>query len=82
MTGASARVLGLRDRGFLREGYRADLTVFDPATITDRATFEEPHQYPVGLVATIVNGVTVVREGRHTGALPGRVLRRRPGGVA
>src|SRR6185295_18248995 len=45
MTGASARVLGLRDRGFLREGYRADLTVFDPATITDRATFEEPHQY-------------------------------------
>jgi N-acyl-D-amino-acid deacylase len=82
MTGASARALGLRDRGLLREGYRADLTVFDPATIVDCATFEEPHRYPAGLVATIVNGVTVVRYGRHTGALPGRVLRRRAGGVA
>jgi len=76
MTGASARALGLRDRGLLREGYRADL---DPATIVDCATFEEPHRYPAGLVATIVNGVTVVRYGRHTGALPGRVLRRRAG---
>ena len=82
MTGASARALGLRDRGLLREGYRADVTVFDPATFVDLATFEEPHRYPAGLVATIVNGVTVVRDGRHTGARPGRVLRRRPGGVA
>ena len=56
--------------------------MFDPATIVDRATFEDPHQYPPGIAATIVNGVVVVEGGRHTGARPGRVLRRGPGGVA
>jgi len=82
MTGGPARVLGLRDRGLLREGYRADVTVFDPATIIDRATFEAPHQYPAGIATTIVNGVVVVEDGRHTGARPGRVLRRGAVGVA
>ncbi len=75
MTGRPpAAALGLADRGLLREGYRADVTVFDPATIIDRATFEEPHQYPVGIATTIVNGVVVVDGGGHTGARPGRVL--------
>jgi N-acyl-D-amino-acid deacylase len=82
MTGGLAAALGLADRGLLREGYRADVTVFDPATIIDRATFEEPHQYPAGISTTIVNGVVVVEDGRHTGARPGRVLRRGPSGVA
>jgi N-acyl-D-amino-acid deacylase len=82
MTGGPARVLGLIDRGFLREGYRADITVFDPTTIIDRATYEEPHRYPAGISTTIVNGVVVVDGGRHTGARPGRVLRRGPAGVA
>jgi len=82
MTGGPAAALGLADRGLLREGYRADVTVFDPATIIDRATFEEPHQYPVGISTTIVNGVVVVDGGGHTGARPGRVLRRGPAGIA
>jgi len=82
MTGGPAAALGLADRGLLREGYRADVTVFDPATIIDRATFEEPHQYPAGISTTIVNGVVVVEDGRHTGARPGRVLRRGRSGVA
>ena len=82
MTGGPARVLGLADRGLLREGYRADVTVFDPTTILDRATYESPHQYPVGISTVIVNGVVVVDAGAHTGARPGTVLRRGRGGVA
>ena len=82
MTGAPAKVLGLVDRGLLREGYRADVTVFDPATIIDRATYEDPHRYPAGIGTVIVNGTVVVDAGEHTGTRPGRVLRRGPGGVA
>jgi N-acyl-D-aspartate/D-glutamate deacylase len=82
MTGGPAAALALADRGLLREGYRADVTVFDPATIIDRATFEDPHRYPLGIVATIVNGVVVVDGEAHTGARPGRVLRRGPAGIA
>jgi N-acyl-D-aspartate/D-glutamate deacylase len=82
MTGAPARILGLVDRGFLREGYRADITTFDPATIIDRATYDDPHRYPRGIGTVVVNGVVVVDTGEHTGALPGRVLRRGPAGVA
>ncbi len=82
MTGATAKVLGLVDRGLLREGYRADITVFDPATIIDRATYDDPHRYPAGIPTVIVNGTVVVESGEHTGALPGRVLRRGPAGVA
>jgi N-acyl-D-amino-acid deacylase len=77
MTGATARALKLRDRGLLREGYRADVTIFDPADFRDRATYADPHQYPSGDRTTvIVNGVTVVEDAAHTGALPGEVLRR------
>jgi N-acyl-D-aspartate/D-glutamate deacylase len=67
----------LRDRGLLREGYRADVTIFDPADFTDRATYADPHQYPTGARTTVlVNGVVVVETARHTGATPGMVLRR------
>ena len=76
MTGFPAERLGLRDRGFVRDGMAADLVVFDPATVMDRATFEEPHQYPVGISHVLVNGEPIVKDGAHTGARPGRVLRR------
>jgi N-acyl-D-amino-acid deacylase len=77
MTGATARALRLRDRGLLKEGYRADITIFDPADFKDRATYADPHQYPTGTRTTvIVNGVVVVENARHTGATPGAVLRR------
>jgi N-acyl-D-aspartate/D-glutamate deacylase len=77
MTGATARALKLRDRGLLRENYRADVTVFDPANFRDRATYADPHQYPSGTRTTvIVNGTLVVEDATHTGALPGKVLRR------
>jgi N-acyl-D-amino-acid deacylase len=66
--------LGLDRRGFLKEGMFADVVVFDPATISDRATFEEPHQYAVGVKRVFVNGVQVVKDGEHTGAKPGRAL--------
>jgi N-acyl-D-amino-acid deacylase len=77
MTGATARALKLRDRGLLEEGLRADIAIFDPADFRDRATYREPHQYPSGARTTvIVNGVPVVENAVHTGALPGMVLRR------
>ncbi len=74
MSSAVATRLSLHDRGVLREGLLADIVVFDPATIIDRATFEEPHQLSVGMTYVLVNGVTVVRDGEHTGAKPGRVV--------
>jgi N-acyl-D-aspartate/D-glutamate deacylase len=77
MTGSTARALKLRDRGLLREGYRADVTIFDPEDFKDRATYADPHQYPTGARTTvIVNGTIVVENAAHTGALPGKVLRR------
>jgi len=75
MTSAVANRLSIRDRGLLREGYRADIVVFDPATIADRATFEQPHQNSVGIRSVFVNGVLVVDKGQHTGAKPGRAVR-------
>ena len=75
MTSLPAGNLGIRDRGALRVGHYADLAIFDPATIGDRATFERPHQYSVGMRHVFVNGVQVLRDGEHTGATPGRVVR-------
>ena len=66
--------LGLDHRGFIQEGMFADVVVFDPATIADRATFAQPHQYSVGMKQIFVNGVQVLKDGEHTGAKPGRAL--------
>lgn len=76
MTGFSADKFGLTDRGYVREGYFADLVLFDAATVIDRGTFEDPNQYPDGIACVLVNGEEVARSGRSTGALPGRALRR------
>ncbi len=76
MTSAPARRLGLWDRGLIRPGFKADIVIFNPETVIDKATFMEPHQYPEGIEYVIVNGTVVIDEGEHTGALPGRVLRR------
>jgi len=77
MTGATARALKLADRGLLREGFCADVAIFDPSDFRDRATYANPHQYPTGArTSVIVNGTLVVENATHTGALPGKVLRR------
>jgi N-acyl-D-amino-acid deacylase len=70
-----AENLKLDRRGRLEEGWYADVVVFDPATVQDHATFEEPHQYSTGMIHVLVNGVPVLRDGEHTGATPGRVVR-------
>ena len=75
MTGLPASNVGLQNRGLIREGYFADLTIFDPRTVIDRATFAEPNQYPVGINFVIVNGQLEVDDGRRTPVLAGRVLR-------
>jgi N-acyl-D-aspartate/D-glutamate deacylase len=81
MTGATARALRFRDRGLLQPGFCADVAIFDPADFKDRATYADPHQYPSGPRTTvIVNGIVVVEDAVHTGALPGKVLRRRTDG--
>lgn len=75
MTSLPAQRLGFPDRGLLRPGMAADVVCFDPATVQDTATFEEPKRLPVGIPYVAVNGVLVVDDGRHTGNLPGRALR-------
>jgi len=75
VTGAPARRLGLEGRGAVAVGAFADLVAFDPAVVADRATFEDPHQYPVGIPLVVVNGVVTLRDGEHTGALGGRGVR-------
>ena len=75
ITSLPAANLRLVDRGALRPGHFADIAVFDPATIADRATFAEPHQYALGMRHVFVNGTQVLRDGEHTGATPGRVVR-------
>jgi N-acyl-D-amino-acid deacylase len=74
LSGLPATNLGLDHRGFLKEGMFADVVVFDPGTVGDRATFAQPHQYAVGMKHVFVNGAQVLKEGDHTGAKPGRAL--------
>jgi len=75
MTSLPAANTGIRDRGQLTEGYYADVVIFDPRTIADHATFEDPLQYATGMQHVFVNGEQVLRDGEHTGAMPGRVVR-------
>jgi len=76
MTSLPARRMGLQDRGQIREGMWADLVVFDPATVRDGATFEQPRLLPVGIHYVFVNGELVARDNELTGRLPGAVLRK------
>ena len=75
LTSLPAANLALRDRGTLAPGAMADVVVFDPAAIADRATYEEPHQFATGMRHVFVNGTVVLKDGEHTGATPGRVVR-------
>ena len=76
MTSAPAQRLGLRDRGLLREGFKADITVFNHERVKDEATFVDPHRFASGIPYVIVGGEVVIDKGEHTGALPGRALRK------
>jgi N-acyl-D-amino-acid deacylase len=76
MTSAPAARLGLSDRGQLANGFLADIVVFDPQSVASNATYEDPRRFPTGIDHVIVNGVVVVQDGQHTGALPGRVIGR------
>jgi N-acyl-D-amino-acid deacylase len=75
LTSLPATNMKLRRRGSLEPGFYADLAIFDPAKVQDHATFEQPHQYSTGMVHVFVNGVQVLKDGEHTGAKPGRVVR-------
>jgi N-acyl-D-amino-acid deacylase len=75
LTSLPAGNLKIKERGSLKEGYFADVAVFDPERIQDHATFEQPHQYATGVVHVFVNGTQVVKDGEHTGAKPGRFVR-------
>ena len=74
MSSQSARRLGIHDRGLITKGYFADIAIFDPDEIIDKATFQNPHQYAIGTKFVLVNGSVVVENGQHTGARPGRIL--------
>jgi N-acyl-D-aspartate/D-glutamate deacylase len=74
MTSLPAQILGLRDRGQLREGFAADLVVFDAATVGETNSFEKPKSYAKGVDYVLVNGVLVIDKGQHTGARPGRAI--------
>jgi N-acyl-D-aspartate/D-glutamate deacylase len=74
MTSLAAQTLKLKDRGMLKEGYWADVVIFDPATVTDPATYENPQQYAKGVPFVLVNGAVVIDNGNHTGARPGKVI--------
>jgi N-acyl-D-amino-acid deacylase len=76
MTSLTAQILGLKDRGMIKENYWADIVVFDPGKVRDRATYTNPHQYAEGIPYVLVNGELVVDEGKFTGKLPGKVLTR------
>ena len=74
MTSLPAQILSIQDRGLIKEGFYADIAIFDPKTIIDKATFEDPHQYAEGVLSVLVNGIIVVESGVHNGNKPGRVL--------
>ncbi|MCF6158657.1 MAG: D-aminoacylase [wastewater metagenome] len=78
MTGLPAQKIGLDRRGFIKEGYFADITIFDPEKINDKSTYTEPHQYSEGIEHVLVNGHVTVRNGKHTGITNGRILRHLP----
>ncbi|SDB63011.1 N-acyl-D-amino-acid deacylase [Flavobacteriaceae bacterium MAR_2010_188] len=75
LSGLPATNLGIKDRGFLKEGYKADLVVFDPEKVVDHATFDQPLQFAEGKIHVFVNGVSVLSNGEHTGAFPGRFIK-------
>ena len=75
-TSLPAQILGIHDRGLIREGLAADLVIFDPAAVRDKSTFSDPHQYAEGIDYVLVNGKLAVEKGKLTGALPGKVLTR------
>ena len=75
LSGLTATKLKLKKRGYLREGYFADVVIFDQNTISDHATFAKPHQLATGMEHVFVNGVQVLKSGKHTGMTPGRVVR-------
>ena len=75
MSSFPARRMGLSDRGVLRTGMKADIVVFDPATVRDMATFEQPHQYAQGVAVVVINGQVAFENGAVTAARPGRILR-------
>ena len=81
LAGGPAAALRLRERGILREGYLADITVFSPGEIGEQATYDDPHQYARGIAAVVVNGTVVFDGGEHTGELPGKLLRRGSDGM-
>ena len=76
MTSMPAHQIGLRDRGLIARGKKADLVIFEPEMVIDRATFDSPHQFPDGIQHVLVNGQIVVENSRHTGRKPGCALRR------
>jgi N-acyl-D-aspartate/D-glutamate deacylase len=75
MTSLPAQVLGLRDRGQLREGFAADIAIFDPKTVKDTNSYEKPKSYAAGVPYVLVNGVLVIDKNEHTGAKPGKGVR-------
>ncbi len=77
LTSFPAQKIGLKDRGLIKEGYAADLAVFDPKKIANNATYQDPHKYPTGVHFVVVNGVIVVENGKHMGTYPGKILRKR-----
>ena len=74
MTDLAAQRLGLKDRGLIKPGMKADIVLFNPEKVKDKATFLEPYQYPEGIDYVLVNGQVVIQKGEHTGKLPGRIL--------
>ena len=77
MTSLPATVFGMTDRGVIREGVAADLAIFDPARIVERATYTDPHRLAEGMAYVLVNGQMVIDDGKFTSSLPGKVLRKR-----